>query len=225
MKKIWMVGLLAVLLLSPLKSSAQGITAGQSTGSIYLGLGSALGKSDLEVDGKNLSWGNIGAEGGLSYIYFPNEFIGLGVDLHFAGFKGSQRLEDVPGWWRWHTLKTEFNMNTTQLMAIGRLNLNPSSPVRMYIPFGAGVVLSEAKMKYLWDNREVYKEEDYNVSPGWYVGLGIEFDTNNALTWGVEFRYNSFQYDYSDFADFVGGRTISNNKERNYVSVVATLRF
>ena len=225
MKKILMVGLWAVLLFSPFKSSAQGITAGQGTGNIYFGLGSALEKSDLEVDGKNLSWGNIGGEVGLSYLYFPSEFIGLGVDLHFAGFKGSQSVEDVPGWWRWHTLKTEFSMSTTQLMAIGRLNLNPSSPVRMYIPFGAGVVLSEAKMKYSWDDREVYKEEDYNVSPGWYVGLGLEFDTNSALTWGVEFRYNSFQYDYSDFADFVGGRTISNETERNYVSVVATFRF
>ena len=214
-----------MLFLFPVKSMAQGMEGGESLFGAYLGLGSALQKSGMEVDGKDLSWGNVGAEFGLSYLYFPSAYVGIGAALQLGAFQGSQSTEDVPGRWRWHTFKTDFEMVNQELMGIGRINLNPSSSVRLYIPFGAGVVLSKASMRYTWDDYWKEEEEDYNFSFGWYAGIGVEFEQSERFSWGLEARYNSFKYDYSELASFVGGHVSGKDTQRDYVSLVATFHF
>lgn len=207
------------------QSRAQGIESGQSAIDFYLGVGSALQKSGMEVDGQNLSWGNVGGDAGLSYLFFPTPYLGLGADIHFAGFQGSESFEEVPGWRHWHTLETDFEMGTIHVMGIGRININPGSSVRLYIPFGAGVALSKSSMTYRWDDYDVYKAENSDSSFSWYAGIGLEFETNNRYTWGIEARYNAFEHNYEDLTPLVHGHIVNTNPERNYVSLVFKAQF
>ncbi|MBR4592692.1 MAG: outer membrane beta-barrel protein [Elusimicrobiaceae bacterium] len=239
MKRILTIGLLVGIFVFPGVGQAQGIEGGQRLWSIYGGLGTALQKSGLEVDGKNLSWGNIGGELGLSYLYFPSEYFGMGIDLRYAGFQGSEHYDETPGWWYRYTFESDFEMHTLQLMAAGRINLNPGSSVRLYIPFGAGAVLSDGSMTYTWGREfysyyddTLYHEDCYenteraaDVSFGWYAGVGLEFDSNGKITWGLEARYNSFRYDYGRLAEDVRGALLGKDTEHSYISLVFKLNF
>ncbi len=225
MKKILMLLIMVGMCFCSGKSMAQGIEGGESVANFYMGLGSALQKSGMEVDGQNLSWGNIGGDAGLSYLYFVSPYLGLGADIHYAGFQGSESFEDVPGRWYWHTFETDFEMHTMHIMGIGRINLNPGSSLRLYIPFGAGIALSEGRMRYKWDDYDMYQAESYDSSFSWYAGIGLEFETNNNVTWGIEARYNAFEHNYQDLTYLVGGHVVDTNPERNYVSLVFKAQF
>ncbi len=226
MKKV--INLLFVLgiFLFPVKGFSQGIYSGQSLVTVYGGVGTALEKSGMELDGKRISWGNIGGEMGLSYLYFPTPFLGLGVDVHYAGFQGSDTLEYLEGRHHWHTFETDFEMHTLQLMAAGRVNLNPNSYVRFYIPFGAGLVLSEGEIKYRWDDYPCETEDyDYDASFGWYAGLGVEFPAGDSRSWGLEARYNAFRYDDGLLAADVGGDIVGKTSNHSYLSFVFTYKW
>ena len=225
MKKIQVLAVLIGMCVFAGPSMAQGIESGQSVVDFYLGAGSALQKSGMEVDGQNLSWGKVGADAGISYLYFSSPYLGIGADIHYAGFQGSESFEDVPGRWHWHTFDTDFEMSTLHVMGIGRINLNPDSPVRIYLPFGAGIALSKGSMKYIWDNYEIYQAENYDSSFSWYAGIGVEFETNNGFAWGIEARYNAFEHNYKDLSYLVGGHIVDTNPERNYISLVLKAQF
>ena len=225
MKKILMAVFVSMCIF-PVAGNAQGIEDGDGMVSLYGGLGSALEKSMIEVDGENLSWGNFGAEVGLSYLYFPTSYLGLGLDVHLANFKGTQMVEDVRGRWFWHTLESDFDMQTLQLMGAGRINLNPQSPVRLYIPFGAGLTLSNGTMKYTWDEEfDLGEESVTDASWGGYVGLGLEFDQGTNYSWSIEARYNVFDYDDSRLAGDIGGALVGKDTRRSYVSLAFRLNF
>ncbi len=209
----------------PTLSRAQGIESGQSMISLYGGLGAALQKSGLEADRENLSWGNIGGEVGLSYFWFPDAHLGFGADLNLAGFQGSEIFHrDVPGWRHWHTFESDMEMNMLNLMAAGRLNVNPDSPIRLYFPFGAGIVFTEGEIRYMWDGKEIDNESELGTSFGWYAGIGLEFDQSDHLAWGIEARYNSFWYDYTDLADY-HRRWNGKETEQSYISLTLNIRF
>ena len=225
MKKIIMSLLGIGMCLFPTAGFAQGIESGDSLVSIYGGVGTALQKSGLNIDGKDLSWGNIGGELGLSYLYFPSAYFGIGADIHYAGFQGSTSVDYVPGYWYWHTFKSDFTMHSLHAMAIGRININPASRVRLYIPFGAGIAGSLANMEYTVDDYTVNNDLDYDASFSWYAGLGLEFELNNRTAWSLEARYSSFSYDYSGIADYHVSHVTGKRTENNYVSLVVSLKF
>ena len=116
-------------------------------------------------------------------------------------------------------------MHSLHVMGIGRVNLNPGSRVRVYVPFGAGVAVSLAKMEYKWDDHVVNTDPDVDTSFSWYAGLGVEFEQNDRLSWSIEGRYNSFSYDYKGIADYHVSNVTGRRTENNYVSLVVSLRF
>ncbi len=225
MKKLGMLFCMLCMSLMPGLSRAQGIENGDSMLSVYLGVGSAVNKSGLEVEGKNLSWGNIGWEGGLSYLYFPVSFLGMGVNIRYAGFQGSNNVEYIPGHWHWHTLESKMQTHTLQLMGAGRINLNPASSVRVYMPFGAGLVLTNSLMTYTWDDYYEQREHSLDTSFGWYAGVGVEFEQRNGAAWAIEARYNTFRYKDSYFAERIGAVPTAKNSSYNYVSLSVSYNF
>lgn len=225
MKKIMVLLMMLGMCAFPCTSKAQGIESGDSMFSIYGGVGTALQKSGLNVGGKDLSWGNIGGEFGLSYLHFLSPYFGFGADVHYAGFQGSESTDYKPGYWYWHTLKSDFEMHSMHVMGIGRVNLNPGSRVRVYVPFGAGVAVSLGKMEYKWDDYVINTNQDVDISFSWYAGLGVEFEQNDRLSWSIEGRYNSFSYDYAEIADYHIANMTGRRTENNYVSLVVSLRF
>ena len=203
---------------------AQGIQSGDTQGSVDVWLGSALEKSDLEIDGKRLSWGNLGAGLGMSYLYFPEAHLGLGLGFQYTNFQGSDSIDYIPGRWFWHTLESDFETDTLHLMAQGRININPSSAVRVYLPFGVGAGVSVGTMTYTWDD---LFEDEYlaaNFSWGWYGGIGVEFAQSDRSAWSIEARYNTFRFDDRDFADQIGAVVLDNNRH-SYVSLAVKFSF
>ena len=225
MKRFLTLLLLGSLFMLTAPVRAQGIESGTSMVSFYGGLAFGLEKSGIELEGKNLSWGNAGGELGLSYLFFPTPYFGLGADLRYAGFQGSEKTEYRAGYWYWHTLESDFETHTLQLMASGRINLNPGATVRLYIPFGAGAVFSRGLMEYTWDDYSYDTETASNTSLGWYAGVGVEFDSTDRFAWGLEARYNAFRYDDTDLAHDIGGAVINDNQNRSYVSVALKVSF
>ena len=217
----WIVSICFFSSISP----AQAIQRGEDTVSVYGGLGTALQKSGLEIDGKRLSWGNIGTELGFSYFYFPSEYMGIGVDVHYAGFQGSKRSDEVPGRRHWHCFSSDFDMHTFHIMGAERINLNPQARIRFYIPLGAEIAFAKGKMQYMWDDHVIDTQTSLDRSFSWYAGLGFEFDQNSHWAWGIEARYNSFHYDYSGLAGRVEGKTARNNNEHSYISLVIKFQF
>lgn len=225
MKKVIVFLMFVGIYMFPAAARAQGIESGDAMFSVYGGLGTALQKSGLNVDGKDLSWGNIGAEFGVSYLYFTSPYFGFGADVHYTGFQGSESVDYVPGYWHWHTFKSDFELRSLHAMAIGRLNVNPGSRVRVYVPFGVGIAGTLASMKYTWDDYVVNEDPDVDASLSWYAGLGLEFETSDRLAWSIEGRYSSFSYDYGGIADYHISGVTGKRTENNYVSLVVSLRF
>ena len=167
----------------------------------------------------------MGAGAGVSYFYFPQSHVGLGLGLQYTSFKGSDSIEYIPGRWFWHTLESDFETDTLHLMAQGRININPGSSVRLYIPFGVGAGVSVGSMTYTWD--ELFEDEKMaaNFSWGWYGGIGLEFAQSDRSAWSIEARYNTFRFEDGDFADQIGAVVLDNNSRHSYVSLAVKFSF
>jgi len=213
MKKLIITLLLG---LSCAVSARAEITAGNSLVSGYFGGAAGLQSSGVKINGDKMDWGSAGALGGVSYLFFPTPYFGLGVSL--GGNIFSEDQHDVwagPGSGR-HT-RHEFSMFLFDAMAAGRVNFNPQSDVRIYLPFGIG--LTSARGKYQWDEY-LYDWKGYGAdthgttnSLGWYAGLGAEIEAN-PVTFGFEMRYHSFEFDKANF----GVAGYEGNENYSYLS-------
>ena len=89
MKK-WIIFGVALLGLASFQTvHAEGIQAGKAMISLYGGLTMGLQDSGLNFADKDFAWGHVGGEIGLSGLYFLTEYFGIGADIRYAGFAGS----------------------------------------------------------------------------------------------------------------------------------------
>lgn len=218
--------LLTVFLLGGSSLYAGGIDSGDFMFSLYGGLGSGLQKTGVEFAGeKDFAWGNFGGEMGLSGMYFSNPYLGLGADIHFSGFAGSEKEFWSKGEYHWHNYKMDLSTSLLQIMGVGRLYLNPEGNSRLYIPFGAGFTVTNSEFGYTEDDWYHAKRDYTSASLGYYVGLGWEVDWQENSSFGLEARYNSFRYDMSNLAARVGVDSPVGEKDYSYFSLVFTLSF
>lgn len=220
MKKLLAV-LCAVFCLGTL-SFAEGINAGDQMVSGTVGFGAGLQKSGWQFDGNDVDWGTFGATFGASYMFFPSEYFGVGVEINDGVFAGEEDDVTVLG------VKTEMEnaMNVFNLMASFRANLNPQERTRFYIPFGAGLTSATQSIKETVGGWERTESASYN-SFGWFVGLGFEIDLGQG-NWslGGEARYNAFTYDTDKMMRKVDGDG-AGKKDYSYISMAfkASYRF
>lgn len=126
--------------------------------------------------------GDTGFSAGIGFTRNIWRWFGLGLDANFTGLGAG----DV------YTVGTTTLQNTRSGIATGlftgRLNLFPSSPTRFYIPAGIGVghAYSTQKNQNL-DTRTTISSTDV----AWMVGVGLEFDIDETMVFGVEARYNN----------------------------------
>ncbi|MBO4675224.1 MAG: outer membrane beta-barrel protein [Elusimicrobiaceae bacterium] len=205
---------------------ASGVEEGDFMYNFYAGLGSGLQRSGVEFAGeKDFAWGNFGVDLGLSGMYFSNPYLGLGADIHFSGFVGSDTEFFTTSGYHWHNYKMELNTSLFQFMGAGRLYLNPEGRARLYIPFGAGLTVANGEFVYEEDHFHPIKWDHTSASLGYYVGLGWEVDWQENSAFGLEARYNSFRYDMSNLASKVGIDSPVGEKDYSYFSLVFTLSF
>jgi len=220
MKKL--VAVLMVCVASCVFASATGINAGDQMVSGTVGFGAGLQKSGWYFNGDKVDWGTVGATFGLSYMIFPNEYLGVGVEINDGIFAGEDDDYRSLG----NHYEMENSMNVLNLMASFRANLNPKSSTRFYIPFGAGLTSATGTVDYTVNGWKKSKSASYN-SLGWFVGVGFEKEIGQG-NWalGAEARYNAFSYDTDKLMKKFDGDG-AGKKNYSYISVAfkASYRF
>ena len=186
MKK-FLVFLVALFFTLPLFAQ---IEQGQSMISGNLGLGFQLNNSGIQYSaaGSKLDWGSLGADYGLTYNYFVDKYIGVGAEISGGDYDGANLTFS-------NSDEANSSVHLFKAMLAVRLNANPESRFRFYIPFGAGFVSAKQDMDIDYLGTK-YNNKKTDNSFGWFLGAGLEFDVGgNGWSWGLESRYNVFTYD------------------------------
>lgn len=166
------------------------IGQGQNMISGNLGLGFQLDNSGIQYSaaGSKLDWGSLGVDYGITYNYFITRHLGAGVEISGANYDGANLTFS-------NSDETNDSVHLFKAMLSARLNANPDSRFRFYIPFGAGLVSAKQDMDINYSGVK-YNNKKTDNSLGWFLGAGLEFDVgNNGWSWGLESRYNMFTYD------------------------------
>lgn len=225
MKKISLC-LCAVLFLTA-TAFARPIQQNAFLNNFYLGGVFGMEKADIQFDDTTFAWGHAGVEVGFSGHYFVTDYIGLGLDFHYAGFQGSHKniwdRSTIP----YSQLKMNLDMETFNLMGAGRINFNPRAPIRFYMPLATGLVVAHSKFKYKDSHAHTdLRASDTSLNWGGYVGLGMEYDLyEGALTLGLETRYNFYRYNYRDLAQEIQADNHPNKHTYHYMSILMVASF
>ena len=189
------------------------LTQGDRLLGVRLGLGIPLESSGVSYLGSDrIGWGTSGVDYGFSYYYLATDYIGLGVDFSYADFGQDEML-----------VSTDQVTNNTKLFNImysARFTANPASMFRFYMPVGLGLTFSQEDLE-IQTPGIYYSAEDIDVSIGWFVGAGFEFDLDHESTWsiGLETRYNSFRYHTNNLVRYAPfPMTGDGNRRLSYLS-------
>lgn len=217
MKKLAVLGvLLGVLFGFSAFAKAEGIEAGTQLASGYLGFGVPLQESGIKDGSVELDWGDVSVSYGASYLFFPSEYFGMGVEINGNNFTEAEY--DVYAYGRHGKLKT--SMNVYNYMLAFRANVNPQNRVRFYVPFGFGLTSAKGKIK-----GEDDFDDDWSGTTnsfGYFIGAGVEADLGES-NWmlGGEIRYQGFQFDTAKY-DMDG---ISGKENYSYLSFMAKVGY
>ena len=226
MKKITLLAVfLSMLCAWPTAASAQGIEKGDQMVSVFLGSAAPLNDSGVSaysvtgeaVDTSTLDWGDASTSYGVQYMYALTPHFALGAEYNGNNFGDAEyEREYFVDWNNWGETEVNSKMDVQNFMVAGRYTVNPQSKVRFYIPLGLGVASSKATFDFNEvinmagrldrDNASVSKR---TTSFTYYVGLGLEGTFSQNWIWGVEGRYQGFQFDYGKFSDEYGTENLS----------------
>ena len=209
-------------------ASAKAIGEKSFLSELYIGGAVGLEKSGMNMDNKSFAWGHGGLEVGISWLYFLTDNLGLGLDFHYAGFQGS----DKESWDRSVTpyRKRSFSLNTEtwNIMAAGRVHFNPHGRMRIYMPFGGGLVIGHSRFKYTYNSWSDYtlRASATSANVGAFAGLGLEYDLyDGAVTAGLETRYSLFRYDAQRLATRIQADNHPGKQTYSYISLLAVVSF
>ncbi len=163
-----------------------------------------------------LDWGDAGVGFGASYLYFVNDYLGIGGEMSGSAFGEAEYDYSAPG----EHEKIKSSMSTFNLMAAGRLNVNPQNRVRFYFPFGLGLTSAKGKLDVSGHGPGYVYAGDIDGTTtgfGWFVGAGLEADLGQS-NWilGGELRYTGFTFDKSEY-DI---EDLSGKENYSYLSVL-----
>lgn len=162
--------------------------------------GAAQPQSDWTHNGADVKLGNTGFSAGLAFVRNITPVFAIGIDGNYAGFASGDTVtrttslifrpgvRPLPGIGDALLMQQEYKYSTgiaTGLIT-GRINFFPSAKTRLYIPVGAGVGHMFVKQKF------TNGEHDTTNSTSWALmaGLGLEFDIDETVIFGIEGRYN-----------------------------------
>ena len=226
MKKITLLAVfLSMLCAWPTTASAQGIEKGDQMVSVFLGSAAPLndsGVSSVSVTGDNfgeetLDWGDASTSYGVQYMYALTPHFALGAEYNGNNFGDAEyEWEYFVNRDNWGEREVNSKMDVQNFMVAGRYTFNPQANVRFYIPLGLGVASSKAtfELDEVIDmagrfDRTNDSESKRTTSFTYYVGLGLEGTFSQNWIWGVEGRYQGFQFDYGKFSDEYGTKNLS----------------
>lgn len=178
MKKV----LLSVLFMAAFTAAQAGIDYGLDAGQTRFGVfgGVSAPMTDWKAaSGTEFKAGKEGFLFGAELLRNITPAFALGMEFSYA----SHPNKSVDTW------KVKSEMYNANILA--RVNLFPSSPTRLYIPFGAGYSYFKVE-----DNL-IYERSQSTVQV--FAGLGLEFDLSPLWTVGLEGRLSYLPLDDDDF--------------------------
>ena len=150
---------------------------GLSNGTTRLELygGMVLPQSDWSHNGSKVDLGNTGWTAGLGFYRNISRIVTLGVDGNYAQFGDGEERAD----------KSYLRTGAATGLIAARVNFFPRHSTRLYIPAGIGV-----GHIFVRENKDNGSHETC-TSTDWagMLGLGLEFDIDEEIIFGVEGRY------------------------------------
>ena len=228
MKKRMFILCLAIGLIGTGPLWAQSLQKGDQMVSGLIGFGGALGNSGVQTvsaltqkNTDNLDWGDESVSYGVQYVYALSPYFAFGAEYNGNRFDGASYEE----YFYWGSPKEQESidqdMDVHNFMAAGRFTFNPGAKTRVYVPFGLGVARAKATISYSLDMVEngllthtASSQDESTASFTYYIGLGVESHFSPHWLWGLEARYQAFEFDYSKFNDEW------NKKTLDYVSIL-----
>lgn len=152
----------------------------------------------------NTDLGKTGWSGGIGFQRNIVPLFSLGLDANYAQFGDSDKKAD----------KSYYRTGVATGLVTGRVNFFPSQPTRLYIPFGVGVGHAFTRHKLAGGAHKTYSSTDLAQM----LGLGLEFDIDETVIFGLEGRY--YLVDTSDDFKEAFGR-----KHLHYIDVLLKFGF
>ena len=226
MKKITLLAVfLSMLCAWPTAVSAQGIEKGDQMVSVFLGGAAPLQDSGVHsesitgdaIGNSVLDWGDGAASYGVQYMYAITPNFAIGAEYNGNNFgEAEYEREYFLNTSNWGEDEVDSKMNVNNFMVAGRYTVNPQANTRFYIPLGLGIATAKATFDYSYAemiggllDRDSSSASKTSTSFAYYLGLGVEGNINENWIWGVEGRYQGFQFDYGKFSDEYGTENLS----------------
>ena len=193
-----------------------GIRQGDTLFSVFVGGATPMDADALKVDlngqREEMKWGKMGVQYGVSVFYFVHDFFGVGLE---ASGVNSTYAEKWIGNTQYKTATDLWNG-----MILGRININPYQPVRVYVPAGVGLTWARNR----WETDDGQKAPiEKSLSYGYFVGVGIETNFRREdKSVGLEVRYNGLG---ADLDNRLAGATIREKNNLAYLSVLLKLNY
>lgn len=172
--------LLAVLLLSGSAAFAQNYYYPVSDNGLYPGVsrielygGMVLPQSDWTHNGNKVDLGNTGWTASLGFYRSVTRVLTLGLDANYAQFGDG----DKQG-------ASYLRTGAATGLVAARVNFFPRHSTRLYIPMGVGVGHIFARQNFDDGSHKTYDSTKWAAM----AGLGLEFDIDETIIFGVEGR-------------------------------------
>ena len=152
----------------------------------------------------NTDLGKTGWSGGIGFQRNIVPLFSLGLDANYAQLGDSDKKAD----------KSYYRTGVATGLVTGRLNLFPAQATRLYVPFGVGVGHAFTRYKMADGSHKTTSSTDLAQM----LGLGLEFDIDESVIFGLEGRY----YLVSTGDDF---RQEFGRKHLHYIDVLLKFGF
>lgn len=154
--------------------------------------GMVLPQDDWSHKGQDVDLGGTGWTVGLGFVRNISAVFALGVDGNYAQLGDGNNF--ISG-----GQNAYFRTGLATGLVTGRINFFPSESTRLYIPVGIGVGHMFARQK----NEDGSHLTTSSTDLATMLGLGLEFDIDETLIFGVEGRYYFLNAD-DEFKDAFG---------------------
>ncbi len=139
--------------------------------------GMVLPQSDWKHHGEQIDFGDTGWTAGLGFYRNISRVVAFGVDGNYAQFGDGDERAD----------KSYFRTGAATGLAAVRVNFFPRHSTRLYIPAGIGVGHIFVRQNNI-NNTNAHKTYNSTDLAG-MLGLGMEFDIDETVIFGLEGRY------------------------------------
>jgi len=139
--------------------------------------GMVLPQNNWQTQGKDL--GGTGWSAGIGFTRNVVSFFGVGLDGNYAQLGDGEK----------NAAKSYYRTGIATGLVTGRFSFFPSQATRLYVPFGIGLAHTFARLK----NSDGTHVTTDGTDLAQMLGVGLEFDLDETLIFGVEGRYYNIE--------------------------------